>query len=52
MRKDTYKAETTVKKIELHSNQQTIELEGAVIKSPYAEMIREGKFESIDLFYG
>jgi len=52
MRKDTYDVGMTVKKIELHSNQQTIELEGAAIKSPYAEMVREGKFETIDLFYG
>ena len=49
--RDTYEQGMVIKRIQLRNNEETIKITGATIKSPYAEMARAGKFDSIDLYY-
>jgi hypothetical protein len=49
--RDTYEQGMVINRIQLRNNEETIEITGATIKSPYAEMARAGKFDSIDLYY-
>jgi hypothetical protein len=51
-RLDTYNEGVKIQSIELYTNGEKISLDGAVIKTPYAESIRRGQFDSIELFYG
>ena len=50
-RTDTYHAGCDIKTITLHSNEETITIAGGVIGAPYAERVRTGEIESIELFY-
>lgn len=50
-RKDTWQAGVEIRRIELHSDAETVSITGGVIGAPYAERVRTGEFTSIDLFY-
>ena len=50
-RKDTYQDEVKVRKAVIHSETEVITIEGGVINSPYAKRVRNGEFDSIDLYY-
>jgi hypothetical protein len=51
LRLNTYDEGVEVKRIELRSAAETVQLAGAKINNPYAEKVRMGEFASIDLFY-
>ncbi len=50
-RTDTWRAGVAIQRIELHSEAETVRINGAMIGPPYAERVRSGEFTSIDLFY-
>jgi hypothetical protein len=49
-RKDTFSEGFEAVRILLHSNKETIQIRGSEIRSPYAERVRKGEFEAIELF--
>jgi hypothetical protein len=49
--KDTWRDGVEIRRIEVHSDAETISIPGGVIGAPYAERVRTGEFTSIDLFY-
>ena len=49
--RDTYKQGMIIKRIQLRSDEETVKIDDGKIKSPYAEMVRAGEFDSIDLYY-
>ena len=51
LRRDTFAEGCDIQKIELRRGGETISIEGAVIGVPYADRVRQGEFESIDMFY-
>jgi hypothetical protein len=51
LRKDTFAEGCDIKKIELRRGDEAISIDGAVIGAPYAERVRQGEFDSMDLFY-
>jgi hypothetical protein len=51
LRRDTFIEGCEIQKIELRTHDETISMKGAVIGAPYAERVRQGEFDSIDLFY-
>ncbi|MFU8827645.1 MAG: cellobiose phosphorylase, partial [Brevefilum sp.] len=50
-RKDTWDEGLKIKRVELHSGDETIRIDGGVIQTPYAEGVRQGEFDAIDLFF-
>ena len=50
-RRDTFADDMTIQRIELRSANETIQIEGSVIGSPYAAQVRSGEIVSIELFY-
>jgi hypothetical protein len=51
LRRDTFTEGCEIQKIELRTDGDAISIKGAVIGAPYAERVRQGEFDSIDLFY-
>jgi hypothetical protein len=51
LRRDTFSEGSDIQKIELRTDGEMISIKGAVIGVPYAERVRLGEFDSIDLFY-
>lgn len=51
LRKNTYLEEVVVNRTIIRSGSEIVTIESAVIKANYANRIRNGEFESIDLFY-
>ncbi|MBW6466887.1 MAG: hypothetical protein K0B06_10310, partial [Brevefilum sp.] len=49
--RDTFAEGCDIQKIELHTGDETFRIEGGVIGAPYAERVRQGEIDSIDLFY-
>ncbi|HSM24751.1 MAG TPA: hypothetical protein VK856_07815, partial [Anaerolineaceae bacterium] len=50
-RQDTYLEEVVVSRTLIRSGSELVTIEGAVINNPYAKRVRNGEFESIDMFY-
>jgi hypothetical protein len=50
-RMDTWDEGVQIQRIELRSDAEKISIDGAVIKALYAERVRLGDFDSIELFY-
>lgn len=51
LRIDTFNPGVEIKKVNLHSAGETISLIGPQIDSPYAEKVRLGEYDAIDLYY-
>jgi hypothetical protein len=51
LRRDTFAEGCDIQKIELHTGDETISMEGGVIGAPYAERVRRGEIDSIDVIY-
>jgi hypothetical protein len=51
LRRDTFAEGCDIQKIELHSGDETISIAGGVIGAPYAERVRQGDFDAMDVFY-
>jgi hypothetical protein len=50
-RKDTYHKDVKCKKTVLHNELGDITFDGTVIKSPYAQHIRNGEYKAIDIYF-
>ena len=51
-RMDTYNADVNIQSITLHAKGEKTSIDGAAIPAPYAEGIRRGDFDSIDVYFG
>ncbi len=50
-RRDTWDEGLKIQRIDLHSGDETIRIDGGLIQAPYAEGVRQGEFDAIDLFF-
>jgi hypothetical protein len=51
LRKDTYSENMCIKKIDLYLDEKKIELNGNIIPSPYASLVRENSIQKIEAYF-
>jgi hypothetical protein len=51
IRQNTFNEGCIISRIELHANTETISIKDAIVRSPYAERVRSGEYDSIDVYF-
>ncbi len=49
--KKTYRQDSKIRRIQLHMENEVVDIQGPVIESPYASMVRDGHIKKIDVYF-